>query len=133
MSGYWKSVLIIGSVVSVSMCRKAYEPPAIKTSSHILAVDGVINVGANSSTQIILTRSRSLLDSVTDLPELGAEVTIRNATGASYSLFDTARNGTYVSQPLNLDPQQKYQLAVTTEEGSKYLSDLVTPKTSAPI
>jgi len=133
MSGYWKSVLIIGTVVFLSMCRKAYEPPAIKASSHILAVDGVINVGANSSTQIVLTRSRSLLDSVTDLPELGADVTIRSATGASYPLMDTAGNGTYISQTLNLDPQQKYQLAVTTEEGSKYLSDLVIPKISAPI
>ena len=133
MSGYWKSVLVVVTIFSVLTCRKAYEPPAIKASSHILAIDGVINIGANSSTQFVLTRSRSLLDSVTDLPELGAVVMIRSAAGTSYPLIDTGANGIYVSEPLNLDPGQKYQLAVTTAEGSKYLSDLVTPKISAPI
>ncbi|MEJ0083370.1 MAG: hypothetical protein WDM78_21015 [Puia sp.] len=40
---------------------------------------------------------------------------------------------TYVSAPLNLDITQKYQVSVTTSEGNKYLSDLVTPKPSPPI
>src|SRR5579872_7018079 len=133
MSGYWKSVLVVVTIFSAVMCRKAYEPAAIKASSHILAIDGVINTGANTSTQFVLTRSRSLLDSVTDLPELGAQVTIHSASGTNYTLIDTGGDGIYVSEPLNLDPGQKYQLAVTTSEGSKYLSDLVTPKTSAPI
>jgi len=133
MSGYWKSVLVVATIFSVLMCRKPYEPPAIKASSHILAIDGVIDIGANISTQFVLTRSRSLLDSVTDLPELGAQVMIQSAAGANYPLIDTGANGIYVSDPLNLDPGQKYQLAVTTSEGSKYLSDLVTPKISVPI
>ena len=133
MSGYWKSVLVVVTIFSVLKCRKPYEPPAIKASSHILAIDGVIDMGANSSTQFVLTRSRSLLDSVTDLPELGAEVMIRSAAGTSYPLTDFANNGTYITEPLNLDPGQKYQLAVTTAEGSKYLSDLVIPKLSTPI
>lgn len=133
ISEHCKSALIVIAIFSIVMCRKAYEPPAIKASSHILAIDGVINVGANSTTQFVLTRSRSLLDSVTDMPELGANVMIQSATGASYPLIDTGANGFYISQPLNLDPGQKYQLAVTTEEGSKYLSDLVVPKISAPI
>ncbi len=133
MSGFWKCALIVLVICSVLRCRKSYEPPEIRASSHILAIDGVINMGANSSSQFILTRSRSLLDSVTDLPELGAQVQIRSATGASYPLIDTGNNGTYVSVPLNLDPAQKYDLAVTTAEGSKYLSDLITPKLSPPI
>jgi Domain of unknown function (DUF4249) len=133
MLGYWKSVLVVATIFSVLMCRKPYEPPAIKASSHILAIDGVINIGANNSTQFVLTRSRSLLDSVTDLPELGAQVMIRSAAGTSYPLFDTGENGMYVSEPLNLDAGQKYQLALTTAEGSKYLSDLVTPKISGPV
>ena len=131
MSGFWKSVLIVITIFSVLTCRKAYEPPAIKASSHILAIDGVINVGANSSTQFVLTRSRCLLDSVTDLPELGAAVIIQSSSGTSYPLIDTGANGIYVSEPLNLDPGLKYQLAVTTSEGNKYLSDLVTPKLSS--
>jgi hypothetical protein len=133
MYGLRKWTIVITILFSVLQCRKPYEPPEIKASSHILAIDGVINMGANSSTQFVLTRSRSLLDSVTDLPELGAQVTIRSASGTSYPLTDFANNGTYISDPLNLDPGQKYQLAVTIAEGSKYLSDLVTPKLSAPI
>jgi hypothetical protein len=133
MSGHWKSVLVVVTIFFAVMCRKSYEPAAIKASSHILAVDGVINTGANSSTQFVLTRSRSLLDSVTDLPELGAQVLIQSAAGTIYQLIDTGANGIYVSELLNLDPIQKYQLKVTTAEGSMYQSDLVTPKISAPI
>jgi Domain of unknown function (DUF4249) len=133
MSGFWKCALVVLFIISVPKCRKAYEPKEIKASSHILAIDGVINVGANSSTQFVLTRSRSLLDSVTDLPELGAQVMIQSAAGTNYPLIDTGTNGIYVSEPLNLDPGQKYQLLVTTAEGNKYMSDLVTPKLSAPI
>jgi hypothetical protein len=133
MSGFRKSVLIVLVVFSVTLCRKPYEPPAIKASSHILAIDGVINVGANSTTQFVLTRSLSLLDSLTDLPELGAQVAIQSASGTSYPLVDLSGNGTYISETLNLDPGQKYQLNVTTAEGSRYSSDLVTPKLSAPI
>jgi Domain of unknown function (DUF4249) len=133
MSGSWKSVLIVLIIFSVLMCRKPYEPPAIKASSHILSIDGVINIGANSSSQFVLTRSRSLLDSVTDLPELGAQVMIRSAAGTNYPLIDSGTNGIYISEILNLDPGQKYQLSVTTTEGSQYMSDLVTPKISAPI
>ncbi|HEY2348099.1 MAG TPA: DUF4249 domain-containing protein [Puia sp.] len=128
-----KSALLILVISSVFNCRKPYEPPAIKASSHILAIDGVINMGANSSSQFVLTRSRSLLDTITDLPELGAQVMIRSAAGTNYPLIDTGTNGIYISEMLNLDAGQKYQLAVTTAEGSKYLSDLVTPKLSAPI
>jgi hypothetical protein len=133
MPGFWKRVLVILVIFSAVMCRKSYEPPEIKASSHILAIDGVINMGAGSSSQFVLTRSRSLLDSVTDLPELGAQVMIRDAAGISYPLIDSGTNGIYISDPLNLDPGQKYQLSVTIAEGSKYISDLVTPKLSAPI
>jgi hypothetical protein len=50
-----------------------------------------------------------------------------------YPLMDTGTNGIYVSVPLNLDNSQKYQVSVTTSDGAKYLSDLVTPKISPPI
>jgi Domain of unknown function (DUF4249) len=133
MTGSWKYAMAILFIVTVSNCRKSYEPSEIKASSHILAIDGVINIGANSSSQFVLTRSRSLIDSVTDLPELGAQVMIRSAAGAIYPLIDTGGNGTYVSQPLSLDAGQKYQLLVTISEGSKYESDPVMPKISPPI
>src|SRR4051812_32672876 len=132
MFGIRRTAVLILIIFSVLMCRKPYEPTAIKVSSHILAIDGVISMGANSASQFVLTRSRSLLDTITDLPELGAQVVIRSASGTTYPLTDINANGIYVSDFLNLDAGQKYQLAVTTAEGSKYLSDLVTPKLSTP-
>jgi Domain of unknown function (DUF4249) len=133
MSGSWTYLFIAAIIFPAIMCRKPYEPPAIRASSHILAVDGLINTGASSSSRFILTRSLSLLDSATDLPELGAQVLIQSASGSSYPLIDTGANGIYVSAPLSLDPSQKYQLSVTTAEGNKYLSDAVTPKNAPPI
>jgi hypothetical protein len=114
-------------------CRKPYDPPAIKASNHFLAVDGVINTGANSSSRFVLSRSRNLQDSVTDLPELGAQFYIQNTSGASFPLIDTGGNGIYVSAPLNLDPNQQYHVSVTTIDGNKYASDAVSPKSSPAI
>ena len=133
MSGSWKFLLIALLFFPAIMCRKVYEPPAIKFSSHILAVDGLINTGPNSSSRFILTRSRSLLDSITNLPELDAQVSIQGSDGSRYFLSDTGRNGIYVSDPLNLDPGLKYQLSITTREGQTYQSDAVISKNAPPI
>jgi hypothetical protein len=129
----WKYLFIIVMILPALRCRKPYEPPAIKASNHILAVDGFINTGVNSSSQFILTRSRSLLDSAIDLPERGAQVFIQNSSGSNYPLIDTGANGIYISAPLNLNPGETYQVSITTQEGQTYLSDAVTPKISAPI
>jgi hypothetical protein len=66
LSGLWKYVLVT-MILPVINCRKPYEPPAIKSSNHILAVDGLINTGAGNSSRFILTRSRSLLDSTAEI------------------------------------------------------------------
>jgi hypothetical protein len=128
-----KYLIITGILLSMVMCRKPYEPPAIKASNHFLAIDGFINTGAFSSTSITLSRSLNLLDSVPNIPELNALVMIQTPNGASFTLADTGNNGTYVSPPLSLDPNQKYLVSVTTSDGNKYLSDPVTPKASPPI
>jgi hypothetical protein len=120
-------------IFGITMCRKPYDPPAIKANNHFLTVDGVINTGAFSASNITLTRSLNLLDTVPNIPELHAQVLIQNANGAVFPLTDTGTNGIYVSVPLNLDPDQQYQLSVTTSDGNKYLSDLVTPKKAPPI
>jgi hypothetical protein len=132
-AGRLKYFLLAGIVLSSLMCRKSYEPPAIKASNHFLAVDGFINTGSFSTTTINLSRSLNLLDSIPNLPELNAQVQIQSANGAVFPLTDTGFNGTYVSAQLSLDPIQKYQLSVTTSDGNKYLSDLVMPQSSPPI
>lgn len=126
-----KYVTLLAVIFLVIRCRKPYNPPVIKASNHFVAVDGVINIGANGSSRFILSRSRNLQDSATNLPELGAQLLIQSTGGGSFPLIDTGGNGIYVSAPLNLDPSQQYQLSITTSDGNKYLSDPVTPK-SAP-
>src|SRR5712675_503945 len=110
--GFWKFLLIVTFILAGPRCRKVYEPPVIKESSHILAVDGIINTGPNSVTTITLSRSRSLLDSVTDLPELGAEVSIQTGGGGNYPLTDYSGHGMYTSVNLTLDPALKYRLSI---------------------
>src|SRR3954470_13623556 len=131
--GWLKYLIMVIVIYTGTMCRKSYEPPAIKASNHFVAVDGFISTTPFSSTTITLTRSLNLLDSATDLPELNAQVSIAGANGETFPLADTGASGVYVSSLLNLDPNQKYQISLTTSDGNKYLSDLVTPKIAPPI
>ena len=112
--GRLKYFLIIIILLGTTMCRKAYEPPAIKASNHFLAIDGVINTSANGISTLFCVRSLNLLDTLPNIPELNAQVMIVASNGAIYPLTDTATNGTYISAPLNLDITQKYQVSVTT-------------------
>ena len=126
--------IVVTAILTVNiMCRKSYEPPEIKASNHFLAIDGFINTSAGGVSVFTLSRSLSLTDSLTELPEPYADVMIAGSTGSSYHLKDIGSNGVYVSDPLNLDPSQKYHLFVTTKEGNKYQSDPVTAKSAAPI
>ena len=131
----WKLnyLMVLVSMMFVVRCRKPYDPPVIKASNHFVAVDGVINTGANSSSIFLVSRSRNLQDSAINLPELGAQVFIQSIDGVSFPLLDTGGNGVYVSAPLNLDPGKQYRMSITTIDGNKYLSDPVTPKTSPPV
>jgi hypothetical protein len=132
-AGRLKYFLMTCMIFNTTMCRKSYEPPEIKASNHFLAIDGIINTGVNSSSAFIISRSLNLTDTIPNIPVLNAQVLIQSIDGTAYPLTDTGANGIYVSAALNLDPARQYQLSVTTSDGSKYLSDLVTPKTSPPI
>jgi hypothetical protein len=80
-----------------------------------------------------VNHSLNLQDTIADIPEPGATVSILSENGAAFPLIDSSGNGTYVSAPLSLDPALKYQLSITTSDGNKYLSALVTPKICPPI
>jgi hypothetical protein len=128
-----RHIWLLTVLLVAGMCRKPYNPPAIKASNHYLSVDGFINTGVNAISSFTLSRSRNLDDSGADMPELKAQVSIQGSNGNGYALIDSAGNGIYSSAPLNLDLTQNYQLTITTSDGNKYLSDFVTQKTSPPI
>jgi hypothetical protein len=121
-------------LTGLTTCRDPYAPPAITTPNRYLVVDGFINTGANTVTSFKLSRTRNLGDStVIGIPELNAQVAVMGSNGTSYTLTDTAGNGTYSSFPLTLDVIQQYQLFVTTSDGQKYASDLVPCEPTPPI
>ena len=114
-------------------CRKTYNPPAIQANNHFLAVDGLIQTGENAVSTFIVNRSLNLDDTIPDIPEINAQVSIQGSDGTVYSLHDLAGNGIYSSAPLNLDTAHKYQLLVNTTDGNKYISDFVSAKSAPPI
>ncbi|HEY4110307.1 DUF4249 domain-containing protein [Puia sp.] len=115
-------------------CRQTYAPPAIQAVNSYLVVDGFINTGTNSITTFKINRTRNLGDStVTGIPELHARISIVSDNGATWSLTDTAGNGTYTSAALTLDINHRYSIAITTSDGRKYASDPVPCKQSPPL
>ena len=123
-------------LVFVSMlfnCKKQYNPPAIEAANNYLVVDGYINVNPNETTTITLSRTRSLNDSIPNIPELHAQVAIVSNSGNTYNLSDAAGTGNYISSLLTLSPNSQYQLKINTTDGHHYLSDFVAVKKSPPI
>lgn len=120
-------------ILSFTACKKVYNPPAIQAANNYLVVDGFINLNAGGVTTITLTRSRNLLDTVINIPELNAQVFIEDEPGTSYFLQDNNRTGNYTSDKLNLSLLNKYRLKIETSDGHQYLSDFVAAKKSPPI
>jgi hypothetical protein len=105
-------------------CKKAYEPPEITTNHNFLVVNGVINANASSQTIISLSRTRSLNDTVTFIPENGAQVRIESDANDSYFLQE-AGNGDYKSDELTLATSKNYRLNIRTANGEEYISEFV--------
>jgi len=129
-----KYIIAILFTLLLGYCKTAYEPPALKAANNYLVVDGVINTASNAVTIINVNRTRNLGDTATQgIPELHATVNIQSSNGATYPLVDSANNGLYYSAPLTLSPSLQYAIQVTTQNGRKYASDMVAPKTTPPI
>jgi len=127
---YFSAIII---VIVFAHCVKPYNPPALQAKNNYLVVDGFINTGANQVTTIILTRTKSLSDFVTATdPELGASIQIVSNDGTTYPLTETG-NGNYQSAVLNLNSSKTYQLKITTSNGHKYSSELVSSAQTPPI
>ncbi len=114
-------------------CRKIYNPPMVKGNDHFLTVDGFIYVGTGVTSTINLTRSVNLGEPGQPRPELFAQVTLQSSDGNAYDLIDNDESGNYGTAVLNLDSTIQYRLAITTSDGSKYLSDYVSAKQAPPI
>ena len=124
---YLLFLLIACTVLS---CTKPYEPDVIQKAHQYLVVDGFINAGLNAVTQIDLSRTRQLYDTVIRNPEAGAAVFIDSERSGFYHLREQVP-GTYVSDPLQLDTSDRYALRIRTTDGREYRSAFV-PVVTAP-
>lgn len=108
-------------------CKKPFEPPVIKTDLKLLVVDGTITCGNNAVTTITLSRTTRLGDSVLFAPELNAAVFIEQEQSGSYALQEQG-DGVYISQPLNLNPNNSYRLRILTAQTKEYVSEFTKGK-----
>src|SRR3954471_6348032 len=125
----WFFLLVVS--VLFFTCKEAYSPPVASPVNGYLVVEGFINSG-NGASSITLTRTTKLVDSVAIIYEDGAQVNVEAESGASYPVY-WKNNGTYTSDSLSLNPADKYRIYIKTVNGSEYVSDFTTVKSTPPV
>src|SRR6187402_3169706 len=105
---FYVSIVII--VVIFNSCRKPLDIKTTTSNSNILVVEGLINIGADS-TKIKLSRTVIIGNKTTANPEGNAIVTIENAQATVATLKEITK-GTYASPGLNLDKTKQYRVRI---------------------
>jgi hypothetical protein len=113
-------------------CKQPFEPPAIKATNNYLVVDGMLINSIDSPTNIILSRTRNLIDTVITSPEKNAKITVEGSGGENFTLVENAPGNYFISK-LNLNIANTYRLKIITASGGQYLSDYVPVKQTKPI
>ncbi len=116
-------------------CKQAYVPPASSANTNTLVVEGVINTGSGPTT-IKLSRTVKLTDTLSDVPELNAQITVEsdaNPNGTPVLALADSGAGKYIGSAAGLSPVNNYRLRIVTSAGKTYLSDFVPVKNSPPI
>ena len=130
---FGKYYLVIVMGFSVLTCRKPYQPAVLTKGDSYLVVDGFIDTSPGGITNILLSRTKNLTDTVINIPERGAKVSIQNTAGTMYALQEQGSNGNYLSTPLQLNNGGQYKILVRTAAGRPYASDWVSPKKTPAI
>ncbi|RWY46006.1 DUF4249 family protein [Mucilaginibacter gilvus] len=105
--------------ITASGCCKLYLPEIVATDTDLLVVEGVVNLGSNS-TFIRLSHTVQLKQNTSVKPETGAAVTLEGE-GSTYHVNETT-GGTYASAGLNLDGAKKYRFKIHTTNNQDYVS-----------
>ena len=115
----------------VTACKEPYLPPEIKNPNSYLVVDGELHIGSDS-TYITLSRTRSLQDSVPNIPELYAQVLVLGENGEQYQLVPIG-NGVYATNYIGLGVNERCKLVINTNDGKSYVADSIQVLNSPPI
>jgi hypothetical protein len=110
----WLLALTIG-------CKEKYTPDVQYPNTGYLVVEGFINSG-KGATNIRLSRTVKLTDSIVIRYEAGANVTVEGDDNRAYTLSPQP-NGLYTNPQLSLTDTRKYRLHIKTIDNREYLSD----------
>ena len=116
--------------LTVTSCKKQFNPQLISVSTNFLAVDGPILSG--DSTFIRLSRTTKLSDTTQNKAELKAIVSVESDQNVLYPLTDKGK-GLYVLGVVNFSATRKYRLNIKTADGKIYQSDFVPMKVTPAI
>jgi hypothetical protein len=108
------------SLIITTGCREIYNAPIVSPDTGFLVVEGFIN--STGITEIKLSRTTKLSEGNKIVSEYGATITIEGDNNETFLLMEKD-SGTYVSDKLNLNPNEKYKLHVKTSDGKEYISD----------
>jgi hypothetical protein len=123
--------ILFALILSFTRCRENYDPPVNSLPDSFLVVEGVLNVGSDSTT-IHLTRTFELDQRATVKTENNAHLTVEGKDNTTSFLFGAGK-GNYVSANLNLVANREYRLRIKTSDGKEYLSDYVKAKLTPAI
>jgi len=126
-----KSLLYFILILSLTCCKKPYNPPVITSTNSYLVVEGVINSGGDSTT-IKLSKTVNLNAQTTVNPLPGATVVVENDQNATWPLAGDGA-GNYTSPGLNLSAGGNYRIHISTPDGKQYISDYQPIKPTPPI
>jgi Domain of unknown function (DUF4249) len=114
-------------------CKKPFDSPAANRNYNYLVVEGIINLGTNKITQILLSRTKQLNDTSQQNVEAGARITIQAEQGSLIFPLSETSPGVYKSSALNLSVNNRYRLSINTRDGNAYTSEFVGGKITPPI
>jgi len=130
MKKWFKYILYIIAVISLTTCKTPYTPAPITAVNNYLVVEGFINI--SDSTYINLSRTVGVMSASTVHPELKAIISIESNTGGSYPLSELG-NGVYGGPNYNLSAANQYRVRIKTSNGNTYTSNFVQTSIAPPI
>lgn len=120
------------SVIIFTACKREFAPPELRVDYNYLVVDGVMINSVDSPTTFILSRTRKLTDTVVNVPERNASVSVEGTGGEVFHLSEVSP-GTYSIDHLILNTSSTYRLNIATASGGQYASDFVEVKQTPAI
>jgi hypothetical protein len=125
------SIVILIFTISTG-CKIEYRPQVKSPTTGYLVVEGFINSGGVPDT-ITLSRTIKVYDdSVRDIYEHNALVSVEGENNESFPLYETG-NGIYTCGALPLNSTEKYRLKIKTNDGKEYASDFSDYRTTPDI